>query len=103
MIGFMSAKAPERVDLSVAGMHCASCVTRVEGALEKLDGVEASVNLATETASVRYDPSRVSRRDLALAVESAGYEVVEHDHTEEDLGPRVLVAALLSAPLVAFM
>ncbi len=99
----MASAAPKRIHLPVGGMHCASCVARVEGALEQLDGVEASVNLATETASVRYDPARVSRRDLARAVESAGYEVVEHEHPDEDLGRRVLVAALLSAPLVALM
>ena len=93
----------DRIDLAVGGMHCASCVARVEGALRRLDGVEASVNLATETASVRFDPARVSHRDLEHAVESAGYDVVGRDHVEEDLGPRVLGAALLSAPLVALM
>ena len=94
----------ERIDLAVGGMHCASCVARVEGALERLDGVEASVNLATETASVRYDPARISRRDLARAVESAGYDVVERGDEEPDtLGLRVAVAAVLSAPLVLLM
>ena len=48
-------------DLSIQGMTCASCVGRVERALRKVDGVlDATVNLATERASVRYLPSAVS-------------------------------------------
>jgi len=59
----------------VEGMTCASCVNRIERYLRKVDGVEeASVNLATESASVRFDPGRVSLDDLGRAVEAAGYE-----------------------------
>ncbi|TXG84846.1 MAG: copper-translocating P-type ATPase [Thermomicrobiales bacterium] len=64
------------IELPVEGMTCASCVRRVEKALEKVDGVEqASVNLATERASVVFDPERVSIEDLEQAVERAGYHV----------------------------
>ncbi len=64
------------IELPVEGMTCASCVRRVEKALEKVDGVEqASVNLATERASVMFDPERVSMEDLEQAVERAGYHV----------------------------
>jgi Cu+-exporting ATPase len=56
-------------------MTCASCVNRIERYLRKVDGVEeANVNLATETAAVRYDPQRVRLEELGRAVEAAGYE-----------------------------
>ncbi len=56
-------------------MTCASCVNRIERYLRKVDGVEeANVNLATETASVRYDAARVTLEDLGRAVEAAGYD-----------------------------
>ena len=63
------------VRFPVEGMTCASCVNRIERHLRKLEGVvEADVNLATESASVRFDGARVDLDDLRSAVESAGYE-----------------------------
>jgi Cu+-exporting ATPase len=50
-----SGPAATSVDLSVGGMTCASCAARIEKKLNRLDGVSASVNFATEQASVRYD------------------------------------------------
>src|SRR5712691_8396645 len=69
------ASAPtQRVDLPVGSMNCASCAARVEKALNGVPGVQgASVNFATATATVRYDPSRVTHRDLCAAVQEAGY------------------------------
>jgi Cu+-exporting ATPase len=62
--------------LPIEGMTCASCVGRVEKALSGVTGVsEASVNLATENATVRFDPAIVTRADLSAAVERAGYKV----------------------------
>ena len=59
----------------VEGMTCASCVNRIERYLRKSDGViEATVNLATETASVRYDSARITPAGLGQAVEAAGYD-----------------------------
>ena len=71
---------------SVTGMTCASCVGRVERALEKVPGVlEASVNLANERATVEYLASEVEPRDLEMAIEGAGYGVVrEEDSSVED-------------------
>ncbi len=64
------------IQLPVAGMTCASCVNRIERFLNKTPGVEAaSVNLATEVATVRYDPSQAGRTELVHAIEAAGYEV----------------------------
>jgi Cu+-exporting ATPase len=64
----------ESCTLDIGGMTCASCVRRVEKVLVKLDGVElAEVNLATEAASVVFDPARVGPREMAEAIASAGY------------------------------
>ena len=60
--------------LDIEGMTCASCVGRVQKALSRVDGVvEASVNLATETATVQYDPGLITLDQLTGAVEKAGY------------------------------
>ena len=66
--------AEDEWNLAIGGMHCASCVARVEGALAKVPGVsDARVNLATERASVVVDPRRVDVEGLAAAVAAAGY------------------------------
>ena len=59
----------------VEGMHCAGCSSAVERTLNRLDGVEAVVNLTAETATVTYDPSTVGFDEFALAVHGAGYEL----------------------------
>ncbi|MDB5353116.1 MAG: copper-translocating P-type ATPase [Planctomycetota bacterium] len=65
---------PEQWNLAIGGMHCASCVGRVESALKSVPGVsDARVNLATETARVSVDPARVSGKRIAEAVCRAGY------------------------------
>ena len=65
-----------RWTLPVSGMTCASCVTRVEKALSRVEGVSsASVNLAAGTATVTVDPGKVGPWRLAAAVRDAGYEV----------------------------
>src|SRR5215210_1278039 len=69
-----AAAASESCTLDIGGMTCASCVGRVEKVLAKLDGVElAEVNLATEAASVEYDPTRVGPDQMAAAIATAGY------------------------------
>ncbi|MGI8998723.1 MAG: heavy metal translocating P-type ATPase, partial [Candidatus Limnocylindria bacterium] len=74
--GSMSPEAPSELMLPIEGMTCASCVNRVERFLRKTDGVvEANVNLATEEASVTFDPAVVGRSELERAVEDAGYNV----------------------------
>jgi len=70
----------EEWDLAIGGMHCASCVSRVEKALRGVAGVEdARVNLATERAAVVVDPARVRSEDLARAAEVAGYSARRDD------------------------
>ena len=61
------------VELSIGGMTCASCANRIERKLNKLDGVSASVNYATEKATVDFDAGATAPRELVAAVEAAGY------------------------------
>ncbi|MBX2990575.1 MAG: copper-translocating P-type ATPase [Bacteroidetes bacterium] len=75
--------------LPVQGMTCASCVTRVEKALKKIDGVqEASVNLASEKAKVEFDAAKVNVEKLRAAVADAGYSLVvsETESSQSDGG-----------------
>ena len=116
----------EIVSFPVEGMTCASCVNRITRFLRRVDGVEdANVNLASESATVQFDPSRVTVADLAAAVESAGYvarveqaaaqdgqveiaEVAEARSQRDEaaarhvaaLRRRLVVAALLALPLL---
>ena len=101
----------EKLELPIEGMTCSSCAGRVEKSLNRLEGVEASVNFATERASVSFDPERVEPEALVDAVESVGYSAVlpadesdgaaepEHDPTE-DLRRRLVFAAALSLPVL---
>jgi Cu+-exporting ATPase len=66
----------DELTLPVVGMTCASCVNRIERFLNRADGVaEASVNLATERATVRFDPAVIDRTGIVATIEAAGYEV----------------------------
>jgi Cu+-exporting ATPase len=99
------------VDLTIAGMTCASCANRIERKLNKLAGVRASVNFATEKAHVSYSP-QVSPADLVAAVRAAGYDArapqpsppVERGDSADDpaaaLRARVLVSLVLSVPVI---
>ena len=102
--------SPEDVslDLGIEGMTCASCVSRVERALKKVPGVqEATVNLATESARVRFAPGASTEAVLRRAVREAGYGVREHDLLDDagEVSPwagfaPVALALALAAPLV---
>ncbi|MFJ2022625.1 heavy metal translocating P-type ATPase, partial [Streptomyces sp. NPDC087897] len=61
------------VELAIGGMTCASCAARIEKKLNRMDGVEATVNYATEKAKVTYQGSEVSVDDLIATVEATGY------------------------------
>jgi Cu+-exporting ATPase len=116
----------EQIELAIEGMTCASCAVRIEKRLNRLDGVEASVNYATEKAKVTFD-HRSAPGDLVAAVEAVGYKarvpeaVVptghdlgdhggpgghpggHHDHGDDDpaaLRTRVLISAALGLPVV---
>jgi Cu+-exporting ATPase len=89
-------------------MTCAACASRIERRLNKLEGVEASVNYATDRAAVRFDPGHVALQDLIQAVEATGYgaalpradEESSADDFSRRLRLRLVAAAVLSAPLV---
>jgi Cu+-exporting ATPase len=75
----------EKVTLPVHGMSCASCVKKVEGALNGLEGViKASVNFATERATVQYIPGAVSLENFKKAVKDAGYEILGTGPVEKE-------------------
>ncbi|MHB1389750.1 MAG: heavy metal translocating P-type ATPase [Thermoleophilia bacterium] len=74
----------EKVDLAVQGMTCSSCVERVEKALAGTDGViAASVNFATEKATVTYVPGAVGLDELIRVVEQAGYQVLRPEADDQ--------------------
>jgi Cu+-exporting ATPase len=106
--------AGERIELPVSGMTCASCAARVEKKLNRLDGVAATVNYATERATVQLAPrTATTPQDLVEAVRQAGYEAIlpatgagdDAAHVLPDpvdaLRHRLIFAALATVPLVA--
>ena len=102
----MSTSQRESVELDISGMTCASCAARIEKKLNKLDGVQASVNYATEKAKVLY-PSPIRLEDLIEVVANTGYEAalprpeaVPVDHAAE-LRTRLVWAAVLGVPVIA--
>jgi len=82
-VGYDVADNSMSTTIKIDGMHCASCVASVEKALAAVDGVqEASVNLATESARIIYNPEQASMNDFIAAVDSVGYEVVSEEEHE---------------------
>jgi len=91
------------VTLAVDGMTCASCAARIEKRLNKIDGVRASVNYATEQAAVDFDPG-VTTEDLVAAVQATGYTATIHRsdrNHDDDFRGRLVVSAALSVPVLA--
>ncbi len=107
-------RADQEVDLAITGMTCASCSSRIERKLGKLDGVEAVVNLATEKATVRFS-GEMSLEKILETVRTTGYgaTVIEEDDAAatgdpmtDDVAPadvlktRAIVSAVLALPVV---
>ncbi|MFI0137973.1 heavy metal translocating P-type ATPase [Streptomyces luteogriseus] len=100
------------VELAIGGMTCASCAARVEKKLNRMDGVTATVNYATEKARVSYSGD-VSVGDLIATVEATGYTAQEPTPPDPQSGPaeeadelrplreRLITAVVLSVPVVA--
>src|SRR5258708_6793249 len=102
---------PTKKTFDVVGTHCASCVRLIERALTKTDGIsEANVNLATNQATVIYDPQKVTDRKIETAVANVGYKAmiqeeikdeatVEKEKQKElaDLRNKVVVSLVLGA------
>ncbi len=107
-----AARPVEKLELPIGGMTCASCANRVERKLNELEGVDASVNYATERAAVVFDPTRVAPEQLLGAVEAAGYEAAlpgpgddsaSGDAAVDETAPlrrRLIASAALSLPVL---
>ena len=98
---------PHIVELAIGGMTCASCAARIEKKLNRLDGVSATVNFATETARASYAGS-LTPEDLVAVVEATGYTASLPEQESEQppdaasLRRRLWVALVLTVPVVAF-
>ena len=92
------------VELPITGMTCASCANRIERRLNRLDGVSASVNYATERATVDFDPGAVAADDLVAAVAAEGYSATLPEAAPEPeadpLTTRLVLSALLTLPVL---
>jgi Cu+-exporting ATPase len=113
--------ALDKLELVISGMHCASCVRRVEQALENTPGIiSATVNLATERATVIYAPSDTSVSHVIQAIKDTGYEAEEADRARDRRREKdgrekerqeetrshflsFLISALFSLPLISLM
>jgi len=104
-----TAPTTEHLELPITGMTCASCANRIERKLNKLDGVDATVNYATERATVDYDTSSVVIDDLVEQIQAAGYDAAlpaadtPQDEATDELTPlrrRLIVSAVLSLPVL---
>ncbi len=105
----------DTIELAIGGMTCASCAARVEKKLNKIEGVTATVNYATEKAKIAF-PEGVSTDDLVTAVQNAGYTAtLPTPPSADESGPtddprdreltalrtRLIVSAILSVPVIA--
>ncbi|WNF28658.1 heavy metal translocating P-type ATPase [Streptomyces sp. C11-1] len=118
-----TATGTDAVELAIGGMTCASCAARIERKLNRMDGVEATVNYATEKAKVTYQGADVSVQDLISTVEATGYtarepappsatppatggpegsgEEAEADDGLTSLRQRLTTAVVLAVPVIA--
>lgn len=105
--------APNLIELAIGGMTCASCAARIEKKLNRMDGVEATVNYATEKATVRYADD-IAPADLIATVEKTGYTAVVPPPPEQAAAAagepadelrvartRLWVSAVLTLPVIA--
>ncbi|MFI7238662.1 heavy metal translocating P-type ATPase [Streptomyces cyaneofuscatus] len=111
-----TAPATGTVELAIGGMTCASCAARIEKKLNRMDGVEATVNYATEKAKVTYRGEDVSVQDLISTVEATGYTAQEPPPPESGTGTaaesepddgltalrqRLITSLVLAVPVIA--
>lgn len=111
MVSITGDRPPGAVELSIGGMTCASCANRIERKLNKLDGVTATVNYATEKAKVTF-PEGLDPQALVAEVEKAGYTARLPEPPTPDQAPsepdelgvlrtRLLVSVALAVPVIA--
>jgi len=107
----------QQAEFNLVGAHCASCVVTIESALKDLPGIdEVHVSLASERATAHYDPKQITPEKMVAAIEAAGYkayqrgeageaetedrEAAERRAERQDLTRRVIVGAILTAPVL---
>lgn len=95
------------IELSIQGMTCAACSARIEKVLNRMDGVEATVNLPLETARIQVEEG-ITEEELIARIEKIGYGATrkQTDVTEHDLRPlqrKVIISSVLSFPLLLAM
>ncbi|SHM39561.1 heavy metal translocating P-type ATPase [Gracilibacillus kekensis] len=104
----------ENVDFDIVGMTCAACSNRIEKVLNKQSGIEkATVNLATESATIEYNPSLIEENDMIERIQKLGYDAKRKAGTREQatnkekqlnrMKQKLIVSALLTAPLLVTM
>src|SRR2546429_10020455 len=92
-------KADSRAVLALEGMTCASCAMRIEKGLKKVPGViDAQVNLATERATVTYDPEQTGLEQMVQKVEAVGYKATPLDQPLSQAGQSETVDAAANLP-----
>ena len=104
----------EQTELDITGMTCAACSSRIEKVLNKTSGVEyATVNLTTENAMIEYNPNMIDEKGLIDKIGNLGYGANKKRSNEEKISHKdqelktmkwkVIIAAILSAPLLVTM
>lgn len=109
-------EAPNKAELKITGMTCAACSAKIEKKLSKTEGIKiASVNLATERATIEYDPSKLKVSDMQKIIENLGYkadriEEITRDKEKEQRDKDIrhlrrlfLISVILSSPLLIGM
>jgi len=113
----MDTPVQERIELGLTGMTCAACAARIEKVLNRVPGVHAAVNFATEIASIGFDPATATPDQLIATVARAGYGAIIRRDTEAEraatkarkqrevrsLRTEFLISAALTLPLLAQM
>ena len=112
--GYKVIDETKKIDIKIEGMTCQSCAKAVEKNINKLDGIESiSVNIATDRATVQYDPSKVKVSQMKSAIEKLGYKVVDEtkketvdeDKTRKErelkiLKNKLIIAMMFAIPLL---
>jgi len=119
--GYNASPKLQKIIVKIAGMTCASCAQTVEKALSKSGGIiEASVNLATEKATISYDPDEISYADIEIIIKNTGYrpigkieaksareeyekEITEEEKEFKEARKRLIIAWIFTTPITIWM